>query len=209
MSRNLSINAYFRAIAARHVPTHRFDGQDFGTWQKDLLSAVRGTLGKMPARVPLNPEVQAEWREDGLIKQRVIFDVEEGLSAVAYVFRPEGARGKLPGILACHGHGPFGKETVMGNRSTPQLAAEIANHNYDYGLQMAHAGFAVIAIDWRGFGERDDRKKPHWNDIDGQQPTKRDLCNVHFLRATIVGMTVLGMDVHDGICALDYLCAQE
>src|SRR5215831_17402414 len=157
MSRNLSINAYFRARAAKHVPTYRFDGRDFGAWQNGLLPAVRATLGKMPQRVPLNPEIQGEWREDGLIKQRVIFDVEDGLSAVAYVFRPENARGKLPGILACHGHGQFGKEPVMGNRSNPQLAAEIANFNYDYGLQMAHAGFAVIAIDWRGFGDRDDR----------------------------------------------------
>ena len=210
MSRNLSINAYFRAIAANHVPTYRFDGRDFGTWQKDLLPLVRGTLGKMPARVPLNPEIQAEWREDGLVKQRVIFDVEDGLSAVAYVFRPEGARGKLPGILACHGHGPFGKETVMGNRSSAAMAADITNHNYDYGFQMAQAGFAVIAIDWRGFGERDDRRKPNFNDIDIQHlPHKRDLCNLHYLRASILGMSVLGMDVNDGMCALDYLCAQD
>src|SRR5205823_7939663 len=95
------------------------------------------------------------------------------------------------------------------NRSSPQLAAEIVTHNYDYGLQMALAGFAVIAIDWRGFGERDDRRKPHFNDVDASHPHKRDLCNLHYLRATIVGMTVLGMDVHDGMCALDYLCQQD
>ncbi len=29
-----------------------------------------------------------------------------------------------------------------------------------------------------------------------------------YLRATMLGMTVLGMDVHDGMCALDYLCGQ-
>src|SRR5437763_10731419 len=147
MSRNLSINAYFRARAASHVPAYRYDRQDFGTWQKELLASVRGTLGKMPQRVPLNPEIQAEWREDGLIKQRVLIDVEQGLSAVAYVFRPESARGRLPGILACHGHGPFGKESVMGNRASSPMAAEVMHHNYDYGLQMAQAGFAVIAID--------------------------------------------------------------
>ena len=97
----------------------------------------------------------------------------------------------------------------MGNRSTPQLAAEITNLNYDYGLRMAQAGYAVIAIDWRGFGERDDRRKPHYNDVDANRAQKRDLCNLHYLRADILGMTVLGMDVHDGICALDYLCGQE
>ncbi len=209
MSRNLSVNAYFRALAAQHTPRLRYAGQPFAVWQKELHGAVRATLGVMPKRVGLNAEIQAEWREDRLIKQRVIFDVEEGLSAVAYVFRPDDARGKLPTILACHGHGPFGKESVMGNRSTPQMAAEIATHNYDFGLQMALAGFAVIAIDWRGFGERNDRRKPNWSDLDTQNPHKRDLCNLHYLRASILGMTVLGMDVHDGMCALDYLCQQD
>src|SRR3954447_8636393 len=209
MSRNLSINAYFRERAARHRPRYRYAGQPFGQWQAELGAAVRATLGRMPDRVPLNPEIQAEWREDGVIKRRVLIDVEGGLSAVAYVFRPESARGRLPGILACHGHGPFGKEAVMGNRSSSQLAAEVMNHNYDYGLQMAQAGFAVIAIDWRGFGERDDRRKPNFSDVDGQLPHKRDLCNLHYLRAGILGMTVLGMDVHDGMCALDYLCQQD
>jgi cephalosporin-C deacetylase-like acetyl esterase len=208
--RNFSINAYFRAQAARHVPRFRFDGQqDFDRWHAQLLPAVRATLGRMPKKVPLNPEIQAEWHEDGLIKQRVILDVEEGLSVPAYLFRPEMHRGRLPGILACHGHGPFAKESVMGNRSTPQQAAEIVTHNYAYGLQMAQAGFAVIAIDWRGFGERDDRRKPHFNDVDAQQPHKRDLCDLHYLRASVLGMTVLGMNVHDGMCAMDYLCAQD
>jgi len=216
MARNLSINAHFRARAARHVPRYRFGataaaaGQSFARWQAELIPAVRATLGRMPEKVPLNAEIQAEWREDGLIKQRVIFDVEQGLSAVAYVFRPENLPGRLPAILACHGHGPFGKEPVMGNRSTPQLAAEIVNHNYDYGLQMSLAGFAVIAIDWRGFGERDDRRKPNFNDVDVQHPgMKRDLCNMHYLRETVFGSTVLGADVHDGMRALDYLCQQD
>jgi hypothetical protein len=74
---------------------------------------------------------------------------------------------------------------------------------------MAKAGFATIAIDWRGFGERDDRRKPHYNDVDVNRAHKRDLCNLHYLRASLLGMTVLGMDVHDGIMALDYLCQQD
>src|SRR3712207_8556564 len=44
---------------------------------------------------------------------------------------------------------------------------------------------------------------------DGARGPGRDLCNLHYLRATIVGTTMLGLDVHDGMCALDYLCGQE
>ena len=207
MSRNLSVNAYFRALAAKHTPKFRFAGtskDDWLQWKDQLLLAVRASLGKMPQKVPLNPEIQVEWVQDGLVKQRVVFDVEEDLSATALVFYPAGSKGKLPGILACHGHGPFGKEAVMGNRSTAALRANIEEYNYDYGLQIAKAGYAVIAIDWRGFGERDDRCKPNWSDNIGG----RDICNLHYLRATIMGMTVLGMNVRDGMRALDYLCSQ-
>lgn len=207
MKRNLSIDQHWNALAARHKPKHRFAGKtlaDWKRWRAALLPAVTKTLGAKPAKVPLRPEILSEWREHGLIKQRVVFDVEAGLSAVALVFRPEKVTGKLPAILCCHGHGGYGKEPVMGNRSTPDLRNSIDFHNYDYGLQMAKAGFVTIGIDWRGFGERDDRRKPHNHDITGG----RDLCNVHYIRANILGLTMLGLNVHDGQCALDYLTRQ-
>ena len=207
MARNLSVNAYFRNLTAKHTPKHRFAGStkpDWQKWRKALHPAVLATLGTMPEKVPLNPETQAQWEADGLIKQRVIFDVEDGLSAVAYVFRPANAKGRLPAILCCHGHGLFGKDAVMGS-SQPNVAENVRAHNYDYGLQMAKAGYVTIAIDWRGFGERDDKRKPNFNDT----TFGRDMCNVHYLRATILGMTLLGMDVHDGMCAIDYLCGQD
>ena len=160
-----------------------------------LLPELVKTLGKSPAKVPLNPQILSEWEEDGLVKQKIVFDVEAELSATAYVFRPAAARGKSPAILACHGHGNFGKDSVMGIRSA-QAVAENAPERDDYGLQMAKAGFVTIAIDWRGFGERDDRGEPFlW-----KKAGSRDLCNLHFLRAVIIGQTVLGMNIHDGRC---------
>ena len=201
MNRNISINQHFHNLASKHQPALRFDGSewtDWVAWRGSLLPAVKASLGRMPAKVPLNSEVLSESREDGLIKQRVVFDVEDGLSVTAWVYRPADAPEPLPGILACHGHGPFGKDAVMGAGSSPELLANIEKHNYTYGLAMAKAGYAVIAIDWRGFGERGEAAA-----FPG-----RDICNVHYIRASILGMTVLGMDVHDGMCALDYLCGR-
>lgn len=208
MTRNLSINTLYRDMAQRHRPEYRFEASDEAGWKKwkdDLLPRVRASLGRMPERVALNPEVIAEWREDGLIKQKIVLDVERGLSATAYVFRPENAQGRLPAILCCHGHGEFGKEPVMGNRSSPEMSDAVDRYNYDYGLKMAQHGYVTIAIDWHGFGDRDDRGKPNWN---AGMFAQRDPCNLHYLRASLLGMTVLGMDVHDGSRALDYLCDQ-
>jgi len=201
MTRNFSVNEYFRKQGLQHRPTYRFAGQsedDWRTWRAALLPALKASLGRMPSRVPLNPEIVLETREDGLVKQRVVFDVEEGLSVAAWVFRPADQTSRLPGILACHGHGPFGKDAVMGCGSSPELLANIKVHNYSYGLALAKAGYAVIAIDWRGFGERSEAAFPG-----------RDICNIHYIKASILGMTVLGMDVNDGMCALDYLCSRD
>jgi len=208
MHRNLSINRYFIETGRAHVPRYRFNGSarsEWQTWSAELLPAVKRTLGKLPARVPLNPEVTAEWEEEGVIKQRFVIDVEAGLSAAGYLFRPAGASARLPAILASHGHGEHGKDSVMGCAGTEAQRARIAALNYDYGLQMARAGFVTIAIDYRGFGERDDRRKPHWNDL----TSGRDQCNLHFLRASILGSTVLGQNISDAQAALDYLCSQS
>jgi dienelactone hydrolase len=208
VSRNLSVNQYWLQRARRHNPSYRFGGTDqaqWRKWQQEALPAVRATLGKMPAKVPLNPEIVAQWREDGLIKERVYFDVEEGLAAVAYVFRPENALGRLPAILCCHGHGPHGKDSVMGNASDPLRTAKIRDLNYDYGLQMAKAGYVTIAIDLRGFGERDDRVKPNHHDLS----RGRDPCNLYYLNATMLGTTTLAQNIHDNSCAIDYLCQQS
>ena len=206
--RNLSIDAHFQRLADAHTPTHRFpksDFKNFQAWQQDLLPKVRALRGALPERTDLDAAVLAEWRSDGLIKQKIIFNVEPGLAATAYVFRPADAAGPLPAILCCHGHGRSAKEGVMGTRLTAEIAQETQQLNYDYGLQMAQAGFVTMAIDWRGFGERDDRNKPHHHDV----VANRDICNVHYLRASVLGQTVIGMNVHDGQCALDYLCAQD
>ena len=40
----------------------------------------------------------------------------------------------------------------MGSDASPELRAEIARHNYNYGHQMAKAGFVTFAIDWIGAG---------------------------------------------------------
>ena len=205
MDRNLSAHVHFQALGAKHRPELRFAGTKRGHWRdwKDrLLPRVTASLGKMPEKVAMNAEIQAEWVQDGLCKQRIVFDVEAGLSVAAYVFRPADAGAPLPGILACHGHGLYGKEAVMGNRALPGLRDAIREYNYDYGLQMAKRGYAVIAIDWRGFGERGDAQ---WI----EPAPGRDPCNLLYLQATLLGRTVLGANVHDGMCALDYLCGQD
>ncbi len=206
--RNLSPHVMFEQLALEHVPLHRFHGEsvdDFTSWKSQTFPKVVGTLGDFPPRVDLNPELVAEWQQDGLRKQRWLIDVGPHISASFVVNIPSDlAPGeKRAAILCWHGHGPFGKDSVMGNDSTPERRQSISGANYDYGRQMAQAGFVTFGIDWIGMGERNDSAKPHYRTHQGG----RDWCNLYYLHATMLGMTSLSINVTHGLAATDFACS--
>lgn len=210
-SRNLSMIKYFQYIAQNFEPRLRFKGStknDFIQWKQELLAELKILLGPMPQPVPLNPEIVWEIEQDNLIKRRVLFDTEANMSVVALMNIPNDAfHNPAPAILCNHGHGQYGKDSVMGVRSgnNKQRNIEIERLNYDYGLQMAKRGYVTIAIDWRGFGERGDYDVAY----DANPYPGRDKCDIHFHRGSLMGINLLTLDIFDGIRTLDYLSSLE
>jgi len=202
--RNLSPLQMFQKLAETRARSCAFAAEnraEWSQWKADTLPRVMACLGDWPERVPLNPLFLAEWEHDGLLKQKWLIDVQDGLAATLILAIPSDlAKGeRRPAILCWHGHGPYGKEPVMGNNSSPELRAAIAAHNYNYGHQMAKAGFVTFAIDWIGCGERNDTQKPnHYT------PQSRDWCNLYYLHATMLGMTTLAINVAHGMAATDF-----
>jgi len=206
--RNLSPQDMFFKWALDHEPIYGFKGKnknEFQKWKEKALPEVLATLGDFPASVPLNPQLLAVWEHDGLIKQRWLIDVGKNISAIFLCNKPmdimEGE--KRPAILCCHGHGEFGKEPVMGNDSSPALREAINLFNYNYGHVMAKSGFVTFAIDWIGFGERNDNKQPNWKNHNWN----RDWCNLYYLHATMLGMTSLSISISHGKAATDFACS--
>jgi hypothetical protein len=206
IARNLSPQKMFNDLAKAHQPEYKFTGKDkkdFLLWKKQALQKVLATLGDNPPKAPIRPELQVEWEEKGLIKQRWIIDVQKYLSAILIVNIPKDLKKneKRPAILCCHGHGPFGKEPVMGNDSSGELRSAIEGHKYNYGQIMAQKGFITYAIDWIGFGERNDNRKPNHLALNGG----RDWCNLYYLHASMLGMTSLSINVSHGKVATDFV----
>jgi hypothetical protein len=197
----------FVELGMEHVPQYHFaaqPGQDFGAWQAAAWPKVLATIGDSPGRVPLNPELMAEWEQGGLRKQRWLIDVGRHISASFVINIPPGiATGeKRPTLLCWHGHGPHGKDAVMGNDSSDERRRQIEMHNYDYGRQMAQAGYVTFAIDWIGMGERGETAKPHFR----THNAGRDWCNLYYLHATMLGMTSISINVTHGMAATDFAC---
>ena len=205
-TRNLTPHRMFVEMARAHTPKYRFAGKtaaEFERWREAARPEVLACLGRFPDPVPLEPELVVEWEEGGLRKQRWLLDVAEHISASMLVNIPADLKPgeKRPAILCWHGHGSFGKESVMGNGKTPERAAEIAAHNYDYGRQMAEAGYVTYAIDWIGAGERHPARKPNAVSVGGT----RDWCNLLYLNATMFGMTSISINVRHGMAATDFI----
>ncbi len=200
-NRNFSMIEYFNRRAKDWVPELTFRGKtkkDWQAWQAKARAKLLELLGEFPSPVDPRTEVIYSIEDNGLIRERVILDTEEFMSMPCVVLRPLDMPKDKKGaaILCSHGHGPFGKEPVAGNRSSPELAANIAVHNYNYGELMARRGFLTISPDLRVFGERSDGGNPY---------PGNDQCNIQFIRGAILGIYTLTLNIWDMKCCVNYL----
>ena len=198
-NRNFSMVEYFNRIAESHVPELSFTGRtkrDWQAWRRKAYPKLLELLGAFPKPAPLRAEVVASVEENGVIKERVVFDSEDLMSVPCIVCRPKDMKRnrKSRAILCSHGHGAYGKDPVAGINGSADLKASIAMHTYNYGELMAQRGFLTICPDLRVFGERRDGDY-------GQ----RDPCNIHFIRGAIFGIYTLMLNVFDFTRCVDYL----
>lgn len=134
------------------------------------------------------------------VRQRVEIQTEAGVTLPMFVLLPrEGAAPFVP-VLAPHGHGGGGKAAVAGLRDDPDVAAAIDTYNYDYGLQLVRAGYAVFCPDARGFGERQERR--HHGKLDGS-------CQYINHMALPLGQTVTGMWAYELSRLIDYVKTRD
>ena len=206
--RSLSAQSMFEKMALEFKPEFAFtasESKGFSSWKKEALPKVLSTLGDSIPPVSLNPMKIAEWEHDGLHKEKWLIDVQKNLSATFLIAFPQDLKEneKRAAIQCAHGHGAFGKEPVMGNDAYAEIRDDIKKYNYDYGHRMAKAGFITYAIDWIGFGERHDTRKPNHH---GQVPIDKDWCNFYYLHATLMGTTPLAINIRHGIAATDFAC---
>ncbi len=110
---------------------------------------------------PLAVRVERRWQRDGIEGEEISWSVGYGPRTRAWVLKPEGERGRLPGLLALHDHGGFklcGKEKVADG---PGKTAGFIRHFRDiayggraFANEMAREGFVVLVHDTFLWGSR-------------------------------------------------------
>ncbi|MCR4924230.1 MAG: alpha/beta hydrolase family protein [Lachnospiraceae bacterium] len=136
--------------------------------------------------------------EKGIIRKKVIFEVDKYTFMPMYVLEPEGNFSRL--YYAFAGHQGGGKESVAGVREIKEISEKIDFFNYDYGLKLARKGFTVICPDPRGFGERRDASAQGDNAA-VLSCSCRNISNM----AIPLGLSVIGLLAYDYMRLTDYL----
>ncbi|MEV0400306.1 hypothetical protein [Actinoallomurus sp. NPDC050550] len=110
---------------------------------------------------PGEPRVERRWSRDGLDGEEVSWSTGYGPRTRAWLLRPAGARGPLPGVLALHGHDAFkyhGKEKIAdGPDGVPPGVGELRRAFYGgrpFADAIAWGGFTVLVPDVFLWGSR-------------------------------------------------------
>jgi dienelactone hydrolase len=110
---------------------------------------------------PVDTRLERSWRADGVDGEEISWSVGFGPPAHAWILKPTGARGPLPGVVALYDHGHYklsGKEKIADGPDGPPPAIERFRQTYyggrAYANQLAREGFVVLAHDAFLWGSR-------------------------------------------------------
>lgn len=173
------MRAQGRALhAADRAPASRAEWE---TRRKKLRDAMFQAMGapNPDKPCPLEPRIVETLPRKGYRIEKLLFQSLPDVWVTATAYVPETVKGKVPAVLAVHGHWPFA-------RRDPVVQARC--------LGLMKLGFFVLAVDAFGAGER--HTKP-----------ARGVYHGALYGSTLwpVGRTLLGQQLYDNRRAVDYL----
>jgi len=155
-------------------------GGELRKWWSDYL----GTISEDRKQVP-TIEVIEEDRVEGVIRQRVRYEVEAGIFTEAYLLRPTEMTGRAPGVVVLH-------STI--DHSIRQPAGVEGKPEKFFGLNLAKAGCVTICP-----------RNYLWPTND-KIAAKQEAERFHERRPGITGMAKM---LHDAQVAVDILAARD
>ncbi|TMV48331.1 hypothetical protein FE783_17570 [Paenibacillus mesophilus] len=174
---------------------------DWVGWQQSFrqrLADLSGLTGirELSRHLPLSPRTTEVAHFPGYRREKMYIAAEPGVEIPFYLLLPESGTKPFPLVLTPHGHGRRGKETYVGNfASDDEKQAALAGER-DIALQAVKEGYAVIAMDVRGFWEMSREEEFSKN--------KTSSCDELQKRAFMYGRTLIGERVHDMGRLIDY-----
>ena len=158
--------------------------RDWETRKKALRASMFAAMGDMPDKdCPLSPKILGTLDREGYRIEKLLFQSRPDVWVTATAYVPTGVTGKVPAVLAVHGH-------WRGARRDPVVQSRC--------LGLVKLGFFVLVVDAFGAGER--------------HPTVA-VGGYHgaLVGSTLwpAGMSLLGVQVYENRRAVDYLLTRS
>lgn len=133
---------------------------DIDTWRTTARTRLQERLAQPDTGSPTATVVRT-FRHDGLEIQQLSWQLPYGAPTTAYLLKPEGAQGKLPGIIGLHCHGGnkyFGAAKIT-RTGEPQHPVMVDHQAHYYGgrawaNEIAKRGYIVLVHDAFAFASR-------------------------------------------------------
>lgn len=169
-------------------------------WRRRFREKLIDLLGGFdyPSR-PLSPKIVERKEFKEYVREKVLYWSDRFNLIPAYVLIPKNVDGRLPAVIAMHGHG-YGKNDVVGIWEDGEDRVNPISRGYqkDFALSLVRHGFLVIAPEQSGFGERREEK-------DVSMGPSSSSCWWLTLWSLMLGKTTIGRRVWDAIKTIDYL----
>lgn len=155
-------------------------------------------------RTELNPQLLERVEFEEYIRERVEYNTLAGLRVPAYLLIPKRplAAGKIPAVLALHGHG-YGSREIVGlapdgseNLTKPGISGNFA-------LELVKRGLLVLAPEVFGFGDRRLAADRQQGQVDNNS------CYTLASHLLLYGLSLAGLRVEEARQALDYLVKRQ
>ena len=198
-----TIDAEIRAQADRAPLRMQFHGgsaQECRTWQKSFSAKLGQLLGPYQPPEQWRTETERAVELEDHQRLELVLHAPDLRPLPVYLLKPRASQtGRRAGVLALHGHGPYGYDAVAGIASTPERRAEIAQANYDYGVQLVRRGYVVAIPCFTPFGRRLGNPAAY---------KKEDPCGVTFIRMQALGKLLIAENLRDALWSLSLLARQ-
>jgi len=117
--------------------------------RQHILKRFQLVMGKLPdarKKCPLDPQIVEQVELEKVARKKILYTVETGDRASAYLLLPKGQKAPAPAMLCLHQTVTWGKDDVVGvNAKYPDQR---------YALELAERGYVTLSPDAPGHGER-------------------------------------------------------
>ena len=171
-------------------------------WQKRTRQALARRIGLDDIRsASPRARVLEEVDKKDYLRQKILLRTGPDCLMPVYILLPKHGVRPLPVVLALHGHG-YGVKDIVGLWEDGGERKTADGYHKDFAVALCRAGFAVAAPEISCFGERQ-TDFSYLNTVTGQSaPTT---CTHSAMLSFHLGISVVGLRVHDGLRLVDYL----